>query len=523
VELQFAFRQTASLFNLLLLLYYFVFRAGTAIAEPETQRTHKKNGESNMSSNMSAAPRAGSGASDHVEAAPAIPVEINQKPSISVIGLGYVGAVSVACFANLGFRMIGADVVPAKVEAIQSGRSPIVEEGLETLLRDGVSRGLIEATTNVVDAVKRSDITFLSVGTPTAPDGGCDTTYVRAAAKAIGEAIRDKDGYHLVVMRCSVPPGTTMGVVVPEVEAASGKSLNLHFGVCFNPEFLREGVAVADFYAPPKTVIGATDVRAAAQLSAVYRMIDEKILLCSITGAEMVKYIDNVWHAAKVTFANEVGRLCKAVEVDSHEVMNIFVQDLKLNLSPYYLKPGFAFGGSCLPKEVRAIEHLSQAYQIRTPLFDSLMESNNLQIEEALKLIRGFPGQRIGFLGVAFKCDTDDLRESPTLELMAALMADGAEFSAFDPNLKASSGARSHFEYMKHARPHLAALMEQLPAILRPTIDSVVNESDVLVVSHSRDEYRDAVRKRPKGVHVIDLVRLFKQLPDDPAYHGISW
>jgi GDP-mannose 6-dehydrogenase len=452
-----------------------------------------------------------------------IPAAINQKPCISVIGLGYVGAVSVACFANLGFRMVGADVVPAKVDAIKAGKSPIVEEGLETLLRDGVSRGLIEATTDVVDAVRQSDITFLSVGTPTAPDGGCDMTYVRAAARSIGEAIRRKDGYHLVVMRCSVPPGTTMGVVVPEIEAVSGKSLDMHFGVCFNPEFLREGVAVADFYAPPKTVIGASNPRAAAQLAAVYRVIDEKILMCTITGAEMVKYIDNVWHAAKVTFANEVGRLCKAVEVDSHEVMNIFVQDQKLNLSPYYLKPGFAFGGSCLPKEVRAIEHLAQVYQIQTPLFNSLMVSNHQQIEEALGMIRRFTGQRIGFLGVAFKCDTDDLRESPTLELMAALLADGAEFSAFDPNLKASAGARSHFEYMKHARPHLADLMEKLPDILRPTIGQVTEEADVLVVSHARDEYRDAVRKRPKGVHVIDLVRLFKQLPDDPAYHGISW
>ncbi len=451
------------------------------------------------------------------------PSAINQKPSISVIGLGYVGAVSVACFANLGFRMVGTDIVPAKVEAIKAGKSPIVEEGLETLLRDGVSRGLIEATTNVVEAVRNSDITFLSVGTPTAADGGCDMTYVRAAARSIGEAIKSKDAYHLVVMRCSVPPGTTMGVVVPEIEAASGKTLDMHFGVCFNPEFLREGVAVADFYAPPKTVIGASHARAAAQLSAVYRVIDEKILMCSITGAEMVKYIDNVWHAAKVTFANEVGRLCKAVEVDSHEVMNIFVQDLKLNLSPYYLKPGFAFGGSCLPKEVRAIEHLAEVYQIQTPLFKSLMASNSLQIEEGLKLIRRFNGQRVGFLGVAFKCDTDDLRESPTLELMASLLAEGTEFSAFDPNLKVSSGARSHFEYMKHARPHLAELMDKLPDILRPSIEKVLEDCDVLVISHSRDEYRDAVRKRPKGVHVVDLVRLFKQLPDDTGYHGISW
>ena len=446
-----------------------------------------------------------------------------QKPSISVIGLGYVGAVSVACFANLGFKMVGADVVQSKVDQINSGKSPIVEEGLEGLLTDGVSRGLIEATTDVADAVRRTDITFLSVGTPTAADGGCDMTYVRAAGKAIGEALRDKDGYHLIVMRCSVPPGTTMTVVVPEVEAASGKQLDVHFGVCFNPEFLREGVAVADFYAPPKTVIGASNSRAFTRLAQVYRTIDEKVIECSITGAEMVKYVDNVWHAAKVTFANEVGRLCKRVEVDSHEVMNVFVQDTKLNLSPYYLKPGFAFGGSCLPKEVRAVEHLAQLYQIQTPLFNALMESNKQQIGEALKLIRSVPGRMVGFLGVAFKCDTDDLRESPTLELMAALLEEGGDFLGFDPNLVKSTGASAHFEYMKHARPYLAPLMTALPQVLKPTLDEVMSECDVLVVSHGLDIYRDAVRKRAKGVHVIDLCRLFKQLPEDEFYHGISW
>lgn len=449
--------------------------------------------------------------------------EPTSKPSISVIGLGYVGAVSVACMANLGFRMVGADVVESKVEAIKAGYSPIVEEGLGDLLVDGVERGLIQATTDVESAVRETDITFLSVGTPTAPDGGCDMTYVRAAAQSIGKAIKHKDGYHLVVMRCSVPPGTTMSVVVPEVEAASGKELDTGFGICFNPEFLREGVAVKDFYDPPKTVIGASSERAAARLAAVYRLVDDKILMCSITGAEMVKYVDNVWHAAKVTFANEVGRLCKAVEVDSHEVMDVFVEDTKLNLSPYYLKPGFAFGGSCLPKEVRAVEHLSQAYQLRTPLFDSLMESNKQQIEEGLKMIRNLPGKRVGFLGVAFKCDTDDLRESPALELMAALMEDGREFCAFDPNLKIDSSTRSHFDYMRHARPHLAGLMDKLPDVLRPQIEDVVDNVDVLVVSHSRDDYRHAVRHRPNGVQVVDLVRLFPNRPDDPEYHGISW
>lgn len=241
------------------------------------------------------------------------------------------------------------------------------------------------------------DITFLCVGTPKAEEGSVDFDALRLAARQAGEVLAEKEGYHVVVMRSSVPPGTTMNVVVPELEEAPGKKLDTGFGVCYNPHFFREGVAVADFYAPAKTVIGASDHRAAAMLSSIYRLVDDCILMCNLTAAEMVKYIDNVWHATKVTFANEVGRLYKAVEVDSHEVMNLFAQDQKLNLSPYYLKPGFAFGGSCLPEEVRAIEHFASGFRIQTPLFHPILKSNAQQIEEGLRMIRKFPGKRIGF------------------------------------------------------------------------------------------------------------------------------
>ena len=443
--------------------------------------------------------------------------------AISVVGLGYVGAVSTACLAHLGFRMVGVDISPIRVDAVRSGRSPIVEERLEELLTEGCQRNLIDATHNLVTAVMETDVTFVSVGTPTATDGSCDLTYVRQASRAIGHAIRMKSTYHVVVMRCSIPPGTTLGVVATEIEAASGLKLGEGFGVCFNPEFLREGVAVADFFDPPKTVIGASDARAAAVVSAIYAAVDPNSIFTSIEAAEMVKYADNVWHATKVAFANEIGRVCKGLDIDSHDVMNIFVKDQKLNLSPYYLKPGFAFGGSCLPKEVRAVSHLAEKMGIATPLVDSLIESNQRHIEQAARLLKPYRKKRIGFLGVTFKANTDDLRESPTLDLMAMMMKDGAQISAYDPNLRFGPGLQLQMAYVRHGTAHLISLIDKLEAIAKTSLDDVLQTADVLVVSHATDEFRQAVKSRPRGVHVLDLARLYKDLPDDAAYQGIAW
>ncbi len=445
------------------------------------------------------------------------------KPAISVIGLGYVGAVSMACLAHLGFRMVGVDISQEKVRSIKEGRSPIVEERLGELLSEGVENNLIDATQNLVAAVLDTQVTFLSVGTPTADDGSCDLTYVRQASRAIGQAIGMMQSYHVVVLRCSVPPGTTLDVVRVEIEEASGKQMGKDFGLCFNPEFLREGVAVADFYAPPKTVIGANDVRAEDVVSKIYSTIDDKIIFTSIEAAEMVKYVDNVWHANKVAFGNEVGRLCKSLDIDSHDVMNIFVQDTKLNLSPYYMKPGFAFGGSCLPKEVRAVVHLADEQNVDVPLFRSLTETNESHIEQAAKLLEPFAGKRIGFLGVTFKADTDDLRESPTVDLMAILAAKGEKLAVYDANLNFGPHLKGQIDYIKHARPNLAAMIDKLEDMSVGDADTLIANSDVVVVSHATHEFRAAVRARAKHVHVLDLVRLFKDLPDDENYQGIGW
>ncbi len=451
------------------------------------------------------------------------PMPNDLPTAISVIGLGYVGAVSMACLSELGHPVHGIDLDLNKVDAINDGRAPIVEAGLEDMLQAGIGNGLISASRNFQQAVADTDVTFVSVGTPTSKDGGCDLSYVEAAARSIGEAIRHKSAYHVVVMRCSVPPGTTMDRMVPEIERASGKTLNKEFGICFNPEFLREGTAVADFYEPPKTVIGASDCRAAEVLAEIYRPVDAKPLIVTIAAAEMVKYVDNVWHATKVSFANETGRFCKALGIDSHEVMNVFVQDQKLNLSPYYLKPGFAFGGSCLPKEVRAMEHLATQLGIKTPLVKSLTPSNLAQVEIALDMIEATDRKKIGFLGVTFKPDTDDLRESPTLDVMARLHDDGYEITAYDPNLTESTDLSSQLNYISGARPELAGVIDALDHTLTESVCQLVGNCDVLVVSHKSELYRQAVQSRRPGTQVIDLVRLFDDLPDDSGYQGISW
>ncbi|MDX2290060.1 MAG: nucleotide sugar dehydrogenase [Hyphomicrobiaceae bacterium] len=446
-----------------------------------------------------------------------------EKPAISVIGLGYVGAVSMACFSSLGFRMVGVDVSPEKVDAIGAGRSPIVEERLGDLLAEGHGHGLVSATDNLVAAVLQTDVTLVSVGTPTAEDGSCDLTFVRVASRAIGQAIAMKDSYHVVVLRCSVPPGTTLDVVAPEIERASGKRLGHDFGVCFNPEFLREGVAIADFFDPPKTVVGASDERAAATVSAIYEAIDDGVIYTSIEAAEMVKYVDNVWHAAKVTFGNEVGRLCKALSIDSHDVMDIFVRDTKLNLSPYYLRPGFAFGGSCLPKEVRAVGHLAHGLDVSVPLIDSLMVSNRRHVEEAMSRLAPFSGKRIGFLGVTFKPGTDDLRESPTLDLMAELVARGETIGAYDPNVSFGPSLQSQIAYVRHAVPRQAKLMDTLEDVMFDSAEALLAASDVVVVSHATREFRLALEARAPTVHVLDLARVWKVLPQQAGYEGIAW
>lgn len=445
------------------------------------------------------------------------------KPSISIIGLGYVGAVSTACLANLGHEVIGADLDALKVDQIANGISPIHEENLQNLLQEGVEDELIKATTDVTAAVRDTDITFVSVGTPTKSDGGCDASYIVSAAQMIGKGLKQKNAYHLVVMRCSIPPGTTLNVMVPEIEKASGLKMGKDFGICFNPEFLREGTAIADFEAPPKTVIGANDERAAIALTEIYQPVDENVIITTIEAAEMVKYVDNIWHATKVCFANEVGRICKPLDIDSHEVMNIFIQDTKLNLSPYYLKPGFAYGGSCLPKEVRAVAHLGEELGVDLPLVNSLAKTNEEQIQSAVDLVKKTGKRKIGFLGLAFKAGTDDLRESPILEVIASLLKEGYDVKTHDPAIGKDTAIKGQFNYVRNVCPHLEQLIDELPDMMTDDCGELVDDCDVVVVTQKNANFQMQVGARLHNKKVIDLVRLFEDLPKSQSYEGIGW
>jgi GDP-mannose 6-dehydrogenase len=448
------------------------------------------------------------------------PYVVTAKPAISVVGLGYVGAVSCACLAGLGHQVIGVDIDPGKIELIGRGEAPIHEQDLGPMLADAVGRGALQATADLVAAVAATDVTFISVGTPTGEDGGCDFRHLDAACEGIGAALAGKPDFHTVVLRCSVPPGTTHARIGALIERASGKTIGADFGLAFVPEFLREGVAVDDFHNPPKTVIGASDDRTAAILARIFEAVDEAPIFTGIETAELVKYVDNVWHALKVCFGNEVGRLSKALDVDGREVMDVFCEDTKLNLSPAYLKPGFAYGGSCLPKEVRAVRTIAGTAGVDLPLIGSLERSNAAQIDEALRLVRATKARRVAVLGLAFKSGTDDLRESPILEVMAELMVEGTGLSAHDAAVTAKTPIARQLAYVEHGAPGLGRLATRLPALLHETAEGALDGAEAVIVCHDLAEYRAAVARA--GIPVIDLARLFDRRSGD-GYAGIGW
>jgi len=436
--------------------------------------------------------------------------EIAVKAIISVLGLGYVGAVSAACFCDRGHSVIGVDPDVVRVETLNRGESPIVEEGLAELLGQARQIGRLEAICDTHSAVIESDITLVCVGTPTGPSGECDLKYLRMASEQIGGALALKQDYHLVAFRSTVPPKTTREVLIPILEATSGKRCGKDFGVCFNPEFLRESTAISDFYEPPKTVIGAVDQRSAAALAQLYKGLPGELVETSIEAAEFVKYIDNTWHGLKVGFGNEVGRLCKVIGVDSHKVMDIFMKDTKLNISPYYLWPGFAFGGSCLPKDTRGIMHLAAANDVSTPLIDSIIQSNDKHIEHTLALIAEHRIKRIGIVGLTFKAYTDDLRESPLLELARQLRDQGHVVSYFDPNASSADLLRMG--------------MDKITSDSGCTnIDQLVGSIDLLVVGHNTDYGREAAQAAKRFMPVIDLVGLGNSFKYAKNCEGVCW
>ena len=436
---------------------------------------------------------------------------------VSVFGLGYVGCVSAASFAGDGHEVVGVDVNTGKVAAINEGRSPIVEPGLDELLARCTSERRLRATTDTAEAVRDSDVSLLCVGTPSHKNGSLDLSYLERVSEQVGAALKNKSAYHVVVVRSTVLPGTTHDVVIPALERTSGKKYGEGFGVSVNPEFLREGTALKDFRKPPLTLVGHNHAADASGTIALYQAIDAPLISTSIRVAEMMKYTSNTWHALKVCFANEIGNLCKRLDVDSHEVMDIFCRDEKLNLSAYYLKPGFAFGGSCLPKDVRALQYRAKELDVELPVISSILPSNKLQIEHAFNQVMDTGRKNIGLLGFSFKAGTDDLRESPIVILAEALLGKGCTLRIYDRNVSLARLVGANKDYIDRQIPHLSSLLCE-------TIGEVVEQSEVVVVGNQSPEFADALMKTRREQIVIDLVRVpvFGSLI--PAeYRGICW
>ena len=436
---------------------------------------------------------------------------------VSIFGLGYVGSVSAASFAFDGHDVVGVDVDAEKVRAINEGRSPIVEPDLPDLLRQGVEGGRLRATTDPAEAVQSTDLSLICVGTPSRPNGSLDLTYLTRVCDQIGAALRHKPPYHVVVIRSTMLPGTTHGSIIPALEAASGKRYGEDFGVAVNPEFLREGTALKDFREPPLTLVGHNHASDVAPTKALYENVGAPLCCTSIRAAEMLKYTSNAWHAVKVVFANEIGNLCKRVGVDSHEVMDIFCKDQKLNLSAYYLKPGFAFGGSCLPKDVRALQYRARELDVAAPLIEALLDSNRLQVQHAIDRILSTGKKRVGLLGFSFKAGTDDLRESPLVILAEALLGKGYQLAIYDRNVSLARLAGANKRYIEEQIPHLSRH-------LRESVADVIGQSEVIVIGNASPEFSDAITLCRPDQLVIDLVRIpvdFSRLR--AQYDGLSW
>ena len=436
---------------------------------------------------------------------------------ISVFGLGYVGAVSAGCLAKDGHEVIGVDSSPTKANLVGEGKSPIIEKDIGEIIEQAVKVGRLKATTHAKQAIASSDVSLICVGTPSQLNGGLDLSYVRHVCEQIGVELRTKTEFHVVVARSTMLPGSMRNVVIPTLEQLSGKRAGKDFGVCINPEFLREGTAVHDYYHPPKTVIGEMDERSGDMLASIYSGVDAPLVRTDIETAEMVKYTDNVWHALKVGFANEIGNICKTLGIDGHRVMDIFCKDTKLNLSPYYLKPGFAFGGSCLPKDVRALTYKARTLDLDLPILNAILPSNERQVERAVRMVTQKGSRKVGVLGFSFKPGTDDLRESPVVELIERLLGKGYELRLYDRNVRLASLVGANRDYILNRIPHISRLMVD-------SVDEVMKFAEILVIGNGAKEFSGVVDRLRDGQQLVDLVRIGLEFRSDARrYDGICW
>lgn len=435
---------------------------------------------------------------------------------ISVFGLGYVGAVSAGCLARDGHEVIGVDPVRAKVDLINSGKSPIIEAEIEEIIDASVRSGRLRATSDQNQAIRESELSFVCVGTPSQANGNLDLTYIRRVSELIGEALKNKPTRHTVVIRSTILPGTMRQVVIPVLEEHSGMKAGVDFGVCNNPEFLREGSAVSDFNSPPKTVIGEFDRESGDMLASLYTKLDAPLIKTEIEIAEMIKYVDNCWHALKIGFANEIGNVCKSFSVDSHSVMNIFCQDKKLNISSAYLTPGFAFGGSCLPKDLRALTYKARMSDLELPIMTSILPSNELQISRGLRLIMKTGHNRIGVLGFSFKAGTDDLRESPMIEVIERLIGKGHDVRIFDNNVNLAKLVGANKDFILNHVPHISRLMAS-------SVREVLEHAQTVVIGNKDPDFATVPEQLHDSQRLVDFVRIATSRNGNERYDGICW
>jgi GDP-mannose 6-dehydrogenase len=435
--------------------------------------------------------------------------------NISIFGLGYVGCVSLGCLAKNGHNVIGVDTSPTKVNQINKGLPTIIEKDIDVIIKEQFEGGRIKATTDFKQAILDTEISIVAVGTPSTAHGHLNLDYIYKVAENFGKVLAEKSDFHVIAIRSTVMPGTA-DKFAAIIEEKSGKLRNVHFAMVSNPEFLREGTAVADYFNPPLTLLGAAHEEAAQKLASLYKQLPAEIVITDIRVAEIMKYINNSFHALKISFANEVGNICKELGVDSHKAMEIFCKDKELNISPYYFKPGFAYGGSCLPKDLKGLQTLAHDLYVSTPVINSIDKTNDVQIQRAIDLIIGQKKRKLGFLGLSFKAGTDDLRNSPAVTVIETLIGKGYDVCIYDKNVQVSRLTGTNKEYIDAHIPHLSKLMTD-------NLSDVLNNSEVIIINNKEKEYIDTFSNWNGNAKIIDMVRLDGQVRNNSGYHGINW
>ena len=435
--------------------------------------------------------------------------------NISIFGLGYVGCVSIGCLAKNGHHVIGVDVSQIKVDQINAGKATIIEKDIDHIIADQRAKGNIEATTDSKEAILKTDISIVAVGTPSSDKGHLNLDFIFKVAEIAGLGIKEKNDFHIIAIRSTIMPGTCdkFATIVEEV---SGKKRNINFAIVDNPEFLREGTAVEDYYNPPLTLIGSDNNEAAETVASLYRQLPGEVIITDLKIAEIMKYVNNTFHALKISFGNEIGNICSEMGIDSHKVMEIFCKDKQLNISPYYFKPGFAFGGSCLPKDLKGLQTLAHDLYVNVPVIDSINKSNELQISRAVEIIQHTKKKRIGFLGLSFKAGTDDLRNSPAVAVVETLLGKGYSVKIYDKNIHISNLTGTNKVYIDFHIPHLSKLMVS-------DINDLTKDVDVIVINNKEQEYLDIIENTTGQVTIVDMVRLPESIRNKNNYLGINW